>query len=143
MPAGRRVAAAASPPMPAPMIAIDGDVRCILLGFGESGFSAGYPAEDSHSRQAVQGESTGRFAAAIQSGYDLALHVDDLALAIDPQTSQAIVKYGRGPGGIERRLLDFVFRIRVSKIRVLAHVHIGVVLGHSFFERAGGHGLKL
>src|ERR1700680_2176247 len=133
MPAWRRVAAAASPPIPAPMIAIEGDVRCILLGFGEGGFSTGYPAEDSPSSQAMQGESTGRFAAAIESGDDLALHVHDLALAVDPQTRQAIVEYGRGPGSVERRLLDFVFGFRFSKVRILAHIHIGVVLGHGSF----------
>ena len=56
----------------------------------------GDASEDGHSRQAVQGKSTGRFSAAIESGYDLALQVDDLEFAVDPETREHLAWINRG-----------------------------------------------
>jgi len=57
----------------------------MLSGLGERRFPAGDASEDGHSRQAVESKSTSRFSAAIESGYDLALQIDDLAFAVDPE----------------------------------------------------------
>ena len=52
------------------------------LHFCERGFAAGNAAEDDHARQAMQRESAGRFAGAIQARNHLAVDIDYLALVL-------------------------------------------------------------
>ena len=63
----------------------------------------------------------------------MALQVDDLAFAVDPETCEAVVKNGRGPGGVKRRLLDFVLGARLAEVGVLARIDKPVVASHGFF----------
>ena len=88
----------------------------VFSGRGKGSFPAGNAAEDNDPGQAMQSESTSRLAGGIKSWYDLAMNIEYLAFAVDPEASEAIVQDGRRPGGVKRRRLDLVFRRRLSEV---------------------------
>src|SRR5262249_6139704 len=76
------------------------------------------------SRQAVQSKAAGRFTSSIQTGDHLTARVDHLALGVDFQTGQRVMKYLRRPRRVERRLLNFEHRCRLSELHILTHVDV-------------------
>src|SRR6185437_16299251 len=66
-------------------------------------------------REPVHGESTRRFAAAIEIRDYFAAHVHHLALRIDAQAGPRVVDHGRRPRGVERRRGDLVCRLLLAK----------------------------
>src|SRR5262245_40947096 len=73
--------------------------------------------------QPVLVEAAGRFAATVEARDHLALHVQYLALRVDPKTSPGIVHERRSPGGVERRRLNLVPGPGLAKIHVRTGIH--------------------
>ena len=85
----------------------------------------------------MQTESTRRLTCTVQTRYDLVLNVHDLALPIDLETGQRVVKYRRRPCRIERWFLNLIHGGRFAELRVLSHIDIGVVFACRFFQCPG------
>jgi len=64
----------------------------------------------------MQGESTRRFAGAIQSWDHLLMDIDHLASPVNFQAGESVVQDGRRPGSIKWRTLNRVFGRWFSKI---------------------------
>ena len=88
-------------------------------------------------------EAPGRFAATVQAGNHLPLHIHHLALLVDPQTGARVMHQRRGPGGIEWRRLDLVLRGRLAEIPIRPGVHTGVVTHHCRLQDGAAHLLGL
>src|SRR5882672_10613387 len=72
------------------------------------------------------------FSSAIETGDGLALHVEDLALAVNSEASIGVVPDRTDRGGVKRRLLDLVHRcvLAAPEVGVGARVHVRVPLAH-------------
>src|SRR5439155_1121902 len=93
--------------------------------------------------QAMLIESARGLARAIEPGDDLAIHVQHLALAVDPQTRAAVVHERRAPSGVEWRRLDLVPGYRLAEIQVRAGVHKRIVALHRCLQGGAVHRLLL
>src|SRR5437667_6517710 len=88
----------------------------------------------------MEGESPRRLARTVEAHYDLAKHINDLALVVYSQTTVTIVEDGCSPSRVERRGLDLILGRGLSKISVLPSVHKGVVPGDRVLQDFGGYG---
>src|ERR1035437_4106056 len=82
------------------------------------GVLAGEEAPDHAPGDAVLAESTGGLARAVEARYHLAPEVLHLEVRVDAQPGAGIVRNRRGPGGVERRRLDFVLGFGFVEIGV-------------------------
>src|SRR5664280_282277 len=88
-----------------------------------SGVLAGEEAPDDAPGDAMLAETTSGLAGAVEARYHLAPEVLHLEVRVDAQAGAGIMHNRHGPGGVERRLLDFVLGFGLVEIRVLARVH--------------------
>src|SRR3989338_7922109 len=84
-------------------------------------------------------ESSCLFAATVEAGYDLAIHVYHLALRIYSEAGARIVDEWRSPGSIEWGSLYLVLGCGFAEIRVRAGIHKGVVSGHRRLQGSAIH----
>src|SRR5258708_33599649 len=84
-------------------------------------------------------------AAGIEAGDGLALHVDNLSPAVDPETTIGIVPDRIERRRIERRFFDSIHgRIGPApELRIAALIHIGVPPGHGFYKVRERNALEL
>src|SRR5262245_7985941 len=89
-------------------------------------------AMDQGSTEAMLVATATGFSAGIKAGYRLALHVDDLSLSVDPQTTVGIVPDRVERRGVERWSFDLVHRRIGSarEFRIATLVHVRIPLGH-------------
>ena len=80
-----------------------------------------------------------RFTSAVQARDHLALYVHHLTRGVDAQASARIVHERRGPGGVERRLLDLVLGSGLAKIHICTGVHKAVVSRHGRVQDGAAH----
>ena len=59
-------------------------------------------------RETMLTETTRCLAVAVETGYNFPVHVDHLALCVNSKARARIVNNRGRPGGIERRLRDFI-----------------------------------
>ena len=88
-------------------------------GFGGSFLTSDVP-QGRASACAMLTAPTGRLTSAVKARDDLTLHVDHLALHVDPEARIAIVDHRPGPGSVKRRGLDLVLRGGFFEVRVVA-----------------------
>src|SRR5207253_3784091 len=99
---------------------------------------------DRSSQAMLVAAATG-FSSGIETGYRLALHVDDLSAPVDPETAIRIVPDRIERGCVEWRFFDPVHR-RISpaaEFRIAALVHIRVPFGYRFHQVTERNSLEL
>src|SRR5262245_65596526 len=81
----------------------------------------------------------------LEAGDDLALRVEYLPLAVDPQASIGVVPHRANRGGVKRRFVDLVHRriLAAPEVGVGACVHVRVPLAHRLREALQRHPLEL
>src|SRR5467141_5227058 len=88
---------------------------------------------------AVLTEAARGVAARVEAGNDLAVQIDDLGAGADPDARIGVVKRGRVPRRVERRLGDLVHRPRLLEIGIDAGVDDGIVPFHRFAQGRAWH----
>ena len=85
----------------------------------------------------------GGFPGSIEARNYLTTRVDYLALRIDLQTRQCVMKYRRRPRRVEGWFLNLKHRRGFSKLHILTHVDERVVFRDGLFQRVTRHGVTL